>query len=219
MVDELTADDVMDRTAVPILEYGRGWMLHADTIARSAELGLDGPFGFWVNGRAGVLGDADADVAAAAIGFMAPAMVRHHWETPTDLSRRGLSAEYAASAAAWGRNVLADLADTDLDRLTELCDRIADAALPSTGALFAGWRSVERPDDASRPRHGRPQRRSVSCAVVPTSRRCTRSGSDRTGRSCRPTIRSAAAPPAASGSAGPTRIRHPIPPLAPRPNG
>ena len=149
MADELTADDVMGRTAVPILEYGRGWMLHADTIARSAELGLDGPFGFWVNGRAGVLGDADADVAAAAIGFMAPAMVRHHWETPTDLTRRGLSAEYAASAAAWGRNVLADVPDADLDRVTELCDRIADAALPSTGALFAGWRSVERPDDAA----------------------------------------------------------------------
>ena len=41
-------------------------------IAAGAELGLPEPFDFWVNGRAGVLGAVDADVAAAAICFMAP---------------------------------------------------------------------------------------------------------------------------------------------------
>ena len=147
MADELTADDVMDRTAVAVLEFGRGWMLDPTTIGRSAELGLDGPFGFWVNGRAGFLGDVDADVASSAIGFMAPAMVRHHWETECGRTHADLTEEYAASAAAWGRNVLAGIPSGDLDRLTDLCDRIADAAVPSTGTLFSGWRHVDRPDD------------------------------------------------------------------------
>jgi hypothetical protein len=149
MAEELIADDVMDRTAIPILEFGRGWMLSESTITRSTELGLDGPLGFWVNGRAGFLGDVDADVAAAAIGFMAPGMVRHHWETPCGLSHPELTDAYAEAAATWGRQVLADVPDGDLDRLAELCDRIADAATPSTGMLFAGWKHVARPDDAA----------------------------------------------------------------------
>ena len=58
--------DVIDNVAVQILEYGRGWMLDPATIDRANSLGLEGVFGFWINGRAGVLGDVDSDVAASA---------------------------------------------------------------------------------------------------------------------------------------------------------
>jgi hypothetical protein len=49
-------------------------------IARGQELGLARwPFSF--GGRAGVLGDVDADVVAAVCGFFAPALVRESWST------------------------------------------------------------------------------------------------------------------------------------------
>ncbi len=144
----LTADEVMALTARPILEYGRGWMADPATATRAAELALVPGFGFWVNGRAGVLGDADADVAAAAIGFMAPSMVREVW----GVRRAGMTAldvtmAYAEAASAWGRRTLVDVDAGDLDRLATLCDKVAAAALPSCGLLFAGWRALDRSND------------------------------------------------------------------------
>lgn len=139
---------VIDATAIPVLEYGRAWMMAPAAATRASELGLDGPMGLWVNGRAGVLGEADADVAAAAIGFMAPAMVRHHWEMrPQDHTPAQMAVEYAEIAADYGRSILADIDQAELRRLTALCDKVAAAALPSSGPLFAGWRALARPDD------------------------------------------------------------------------
>lgn len=141
-------DEVIDATAIPILEFGRGWMMAPATAARAVELGIDDPFGFWVNGRAGALGEVTAEVAAAAIGFMAPDRVRQAWEArPASLPPRDAAAAYAEAAASWGRTVLADLADADLDRLADLCDIVIGAANPSIGALFAGWSSIARPAD------------------------------------------------------------------------
>lgn len=147
MTDNPTAAEALHHTAKPVLEFGRGWMLAEATVARSIELGLDGPLGFWANGRAGVLGEVDADLAAAAIGFMSPTMVRKHWETPCALSHGELADEYAGSAASWGRAMLADMDDPDLERLGDLANKIAAAADSSTGMLFAGWRALAQPDD------------------------------------------------------------------------
>ena len=145
---EVSVDEVIEATAVPILEFGRGWMMDPETASRAAELGLEKGFSFWVNGRAGVLADADADVAAAAIGFMAPDSVREYWEgRPAGLSGPRAAAAYADAAAAWGRRVLADVDDAATERLADLCDKVAAAALASTGVLFAGWRAMARPDD------------------------------------------------------------------------
>ncbi len=144
----LTADEVVAATAAPILEFGRGWMSSPDTAARGAELQLPPGFGFWVNGRAGAMGEVGPDVAASAIGFMAPEQVRSLWTArPEGLSALDAALAYANAGASWGRTVLSSMSDTDLLRLTELCDKVADAALPSSGALFAGWRGLARPGD------------------------------------------------------------------------
>lgn len=148
MADRMHRSSVVEQTATPILEIGRTWMLDEKTIARSGELGLDGPFGFWTLGRAGVLGDVDADLAAAAIGFMAPARVRHFWESrPADTDPRTIADEYAAMAATWARATLADLSSARLERLVDLAGRVIAEAQPSIGLLFAGWRLVEVPAD------------------------------------------------------------------------
>lgn len=139
---------VADAVAIPVLEYGRGWMADPGTASKAKELGFDNPFGIWVNGRAGAMGEVSADVAAAAIGFMAPDMARALWNgRPDGLTALAAATAYADAAATWGRQALAGVAERDLQRLTALCDRVAEAANPSIGALFAGWRTLERPDD------------------------------------------------------------------------
>jgi hypothetical protein len=136
-------------TAVPILEFGRSWMASPLAVERGGELGMPQGFGFWVNGRAGALGDVGPDVAAAAIGFMAPALVTKMWEgRPSSMSAMDAADAFAALAAEWSRPVLtAALNDDELTELVGLCDAVAEAALPSTGALFTGWRAMKRPGD------------------------------------------------------------------------
>ena len=144
----LTAVDVAARTAQPVLELARGWLLSKDTARRGEELGLLPGRGFWVLGRAGVLGDVDADVAAAAVGFMEPGRLRHFWESrPAGLGPSQVAAEYAECCFAWARSALAAVPDEHLVRLHQLSRVVADAALPVTGALFAGWRAMPVPDD------------------------------------------------------------------------
>ncbi len=138
------------RIATPILEFGRGWMIAPGTIARAGELGLpaETPFGFWVNGRAGALGDVPAAVAAHAIGFMAPDMVERLWESrPESMTALDAAHEYANAAASWGRTQLVDMDEADLVELAELCTAVSGAATPSVGALFAGWRELAMPED------------------------------------------------------------------------
>ncbi len=144
----MTPLEIVDATAKPILELGRAWMLAPATAERATELGLELPFGFWVNGRAGVLGDVGPDVAAAAIGFMYPPLVHHYWlGRPAALSAGAVARAYAEAAAAWGREALAAVPEADLVEVTGLARRVADAAQPSVGALFAGWRALEPPAD------------------------------------------------------------------------
>ncbi len=140
--------DVVARTAGPVLEFSRGWMLSPETAARSDELGLPPGRGFWLAGRCGVLGDVDADVIAAAIGVMHPSMVRALWEArPRTRPALAWSEEYAACAMAWGRTALAAMDEGRLARLVELCEIVTAAALPATGAIFAGWRNLAVPSD------------------------------------------------------------------------
>ena len=140
--------DVAEATAIPVLEYGRAWMMAKPTHARAEELGLTPGFGFWVNGRAGALGEVSADVAAAAIGFMAPDLVQELWHSrPSDVTPLRAALEYGAMAAEWGRETLAEMDEARIERLIDLSDKVIAGALPICGAIFAGWRGLDRPDD------------------------------------------------------------------------
>src|SRR5690606_19960329 len=145
----LSSADVVARTSTAVLEFGRGWLIAKDTNARGEELGLLPGRGFWVCGRGGVLGDVDADVVAAAVGFMHPDRLRTFWESrPAELSAARAAAEYAGCCFDWARRALVSLPEADLVRLSELTRAVVDAALPATGgALFAGWRAMPAPED------------------------------------------------------------------------
>ncbi len=141
-------DEYVGRVGEPLRALGGAFMLDRATIGRARELGLDFA-GFYGVGRTGVLGDVDADVAAAAMVFFEPAMVRSVRDaaisraklTPTDAAT-----EFMESCRVWGR---AHLAGADgLDELCALAERVGAAASPAAAPLFAGWRAMPLPDDA-----------------------------------------------------------------------
>ena len=120
-------------------------MLDQATIDRGAELGYP-TWAFYYGGRAGVLGDVDADVVAASTFFIPPRIVRKGWEKARaagDLCNAGLG--YREACWAWGRKHLG--AVEGVARIAELTERVVQHASPVNAPLFAGWRAVPLPDE------------------------------------------------------------------------
>ncbi len=130
----------------PIQQWTRGWMLVKETDERGVALGLRDGEQFWIVGRAGVLGDGDADVATAGLAYIAPGRVRAAWDhLPAGLTPRQVADAYTACILDWGERELPRFGEEPLRRLDELARRVEDAAPASVGAVFAGWRAVPAP--------------------------------------------------------------------------
>lgn len=143
-----TVAEQVERVLKPIQQFTRGWMLVPSTPARGVELGLPPGEAFWVVGRAGVMGDVTAEVAAAGLAFISPDQVRQVWAAiPAGLTPSSLAAEYAALIFAWGERELARFDADRMARLNELGRRVADAAPGALGAVFAGTRDIPQPAD------------------------------------------------------------------------
>ena len=144
----MTIADQVERVLKPIQQFVRGWMTGAPTDRLAAELGLSSGGDLWIVGRAGVLGDGDADVAASGLAFLAPDRVRAAWESlPAGLTHRQVADAYANLCCEWGTAELAKFDPARMARLDELGRQIAGAADASIGAVFAGWRAQPQPDD------------------------------------------------------------------------
>src|SRR3954471_23743704 len=140
----------VERVLKPIQQFVRGWMTGAPADRLATELGMRSGEDVWIVGRAGVLGDGDADVATAGLAFLAPARVRAAWESlPPGLSHGAVADAYAASCCRWGAATLCNFDRARIARRDELGRAIGDAADPSLGAVFAGWRAQPRPDDVN----------------------------------------------------------------------
>jgi hypothetical protein len=137
---------VVSALKAPLQQWVRGWMLTDDTARRGVALGLRDLEQFWIVGRAGVLGDGPADVAIGGLAFLGPQHVREAWEgLPVGLGPRAVAEEYAACAAEWGDRELPRFGVAALARLDRLGRRVVDAADPSLGLVFAGWRAMPAP--------------------------------------------------------------------------
>jgi hypothetical protein len=139
-MDELTAATA---TAAAVSTVGSHFMLDGGTYKRGAELGFTG-LDFYVAGRAGVLGDVDADVVASAFTFFEPGAVRTLWDQGRAvMSPAAASAEFAGCCASWAEEHVPD--DVDAARLAELATRVVATARPAAAPLFAAWRATEVP--------------------------------------------------------------------------
>jgi hypothetical protein len=146
----MTAAQQVERVLKPIQQFVRGWMTGAPNDRLAVDLGMQSGQDLWIVGRAGVLGDGDAAVAAAGLGFLAPDRVRAAWESlPEGLTQRQVANAYASLCCQWGAAELAKFDHTRMARLDESGRAIADAADASFGAVFAGWRAQPQPDDVN----------------------------------------------------------------------
>jgi hypothetical protein len=142
---ELTAEQTVQTADQLVHDVGSVWMLHADTQRRGAEHGYPKAMAFYFAGRGGVLGDVDADVITAAMGWFHPGLVRLMWE-------RGLAVAGAREGARRYQQACADWADDHLagfapaDRLADLAEKVVAGAEESGLPLFAGWRAQPRAD-------------------------------------------------------------------------
>ncbi|MFC4858661.1 SCO6745 family protein [Actinophytocola glycyrrhizae] len=137
---ELTAEETVQAADKAIHEVGSAWMTHPDTQARGAAHGYPKPMAFYFAGRGGVLGNVDAAVVTAAMGFFDPGFVRLMWDRGLAVaSAREGARRYAQACADWATDHLTGFAGTD--RLTELAGKVVSGAEESGLPLFAGWRA------------------------------------------------------------------------------
>jgi hypothetical protein len=137
---ELTAEETVQAADKVLHDVGSVWMLHPDTQARGAAHGYPRPMAFYFAGRGGVLGDVDAGVVTAAMGWFHPGLVRVMWDRGIAVAgaREG-ARRYAQACADWANEHLTAFADAD--RLAELAGKVVSGAEESGLPLFAGWRA------------------------------------------------------------------------------
>jgi hypothetical protein len=146
----VTVADQVERVLKPIQQFVRAWMGGPLADRLAVDLGMRSESDLWIVGRAGVLGNGDADVAAAGLAFLGPDHVRDAWESlPEGLSHRQVADAYAALCCRWGSTELSNFDEARMTRLDHLGRRIAEAADASIGAVFAGWRAQPQPDDVN----------------------------------------------------------------------
>lgn len=122
------------------------FMLHPETSQEGLDAGYPDPFAAYFAGRAGVLGEANADTVNAVFAVFEPNVVKMCWETGTTVRNAADSAAlYWDQLAGFGRRHLGTVPDTD--RLAALGEKVIAAAPASGLPLFAGWRAMPLADD------------------------------------------------------------------------
>ena len=123
---------------------GGTWM-GRPLMAIGAELGFDGyPWPFYMVGRAGVLGDVSADEVYDAMVFPSPRLVRSAWHAGRERLVLDEGVElFIGCTYQWAPGALP--AGADLDRTTDLLERLATSVDCTPAPLAEGWRRVPRP--------------------------------------------------------------------------
>lgn len=143
---QLSAADTVAAVDATIHDVGSTWMLDKETFARGVEFGYDKSLPFYFAGRGGVLGDVDADVICAAMGYWHPGMVRKMWDRGVAVAgAEEASRRYARACVLWAEAHLDGLENAD--RLAELAEKVVTGVDVGGLPLFAGWRAVPLPDD------------------------------------------------------------------------
>lgn len=142
---ELTAQETVQSADKILHDVGSVWMLHPETAARGVAHGYPKHLAFYFTGRGGVLGDVDADVVTAAMGWWHPGLVRLMWDRGLAVATAEESAQrYFQACADWAGEHLTGF--TQADRFAELAGRVVTGAEGSGLPLFAGWRAAPLAD-------------------------------------------------------------------------
>jgi hypothetical protein len=141
----MTPEQAANEIREAIVRVPGGFMTDAGTYARGAELGFQG-LDFYAAGRGGVLGEVHADIVVAAFVFFAPEVVHGAWARSANVMPRADAARaWAAAGHEWATTKLED--DVDWGTVAALLGRVVQAAPVAGAPLFAGWRTLEEPED------------------------------------------------------------------------
>lgn len=141
---ELSSKETVRAVSRTIHNVGTTWMIDDEVGRHGKRHGYGEGLQFYFAGRGGVLGDVDASVVAAAMGFWEPGLVQVMWEEGVAVAgpREG-ARQYAQACADWGDKHLTGF--DGCGRLVELADQLVAAVDIAGLPLFAGWRSMPRP--------------------------------------------------------------------------
>jgi len=115
------------------------------TLSRAREWGLSGS-ACYIAGRGGALGDVRPDVAAAALGLIAPEAVRVAWEAARSVRQPSeVAACMREECRRWGDANLTSV--PRVHRLVTLAEAVVAAADSNGLPLFAAWRTMPVPED------------------------------------------------------------------------
>lgn len=147
MAETATVAETVERVFKPIQQFTRGWMMAKATDEYGVRLGFRVGRHFWVVGRAGVIGEAPAEVALAGLAFHGPDLIIEAWNNiPSGMTHLQVSEHYQSRIHAWGDEVISTFDPGRMERLDALGRRIIDAAPGCLGALFTGWRRMPIPE-------------------------------------------------------------------------
>ncbi|MGH9018729.1 MAG: SCO6745 family protein, partial [Acidimicrobiales bacterium] len=142
----MTPEELVAAACPRINNMGWAFYFVPGTVARGAELGLDGVT-FYVLGRGGVLGDVDAPVIASAFGYFNPALVESAWNAGRAIvAPRTAGRAFMECSAALGREKFG--AVNGLDAFCAAAGAVHAAADPVGLPLYAGVSTEPLVEDA-----------------------------------------------------------------------
>ncbi|CAB4652743.1 unannotated protein [freshwater metagenome] len=139
--------ELLDAACPTINVFGAAYYFIPETLQAGKDINLGG-MEFYVQGRAGQMGNCDPDAVASAFGYFKPALLRSILEAArAKVEPRVAGTAHLESCAALGRTKLASL--PNLEAFVAVLEKINNAADPDSLALYAAIRTETLASDAA----------------------------------------------------------------------
>lgn len=139
--------ELLDAACPTINVFGAAYYFIPETLQAGKDINLGG-MEFYVQGRAGQMGNCDPDAVASAFGYFKPALLRSILEAArAKVEPRVAGTAHLEACAALGRTKLASL--PNLEAFVAVLEKINNAADPDSLALYAAIRTETLASDAA----------------------------------------------------------------------
>ena len=139
--------ELLDAACPLINDMGAAFYFIPETLAVGKSLGLGG-MEFYVQGRAGQMGNTEPEAVAAAFGYFKPALLKSVLDAANAKSDpRATGAAFMNACATMSRAKLSDI--PNLEALVAVLDKVNNAADGDGLALYAAINSEKLADDAA----------------------------------------------------------------------
>lgn len=139
--------ELLDAACPTINVFGAAYYFIPETLQAGKDINLGG-MEFYVQGRAGQMGNCDPDAVASAFGYFKPTLLRSVLEAArAKVEPRVAGTAHLEACAALGRTKLASL--PNLDAFVAVLEKINNAADPDSLALYAAIRTETLASDAA----------------------------------------------------------------------